>query len=82
MSFKVLITLHRRTIEDVRHAIPARLFKRDTARGLTYLARDIVMATFAWKLATYIDVVPTQAVVKNHLGGIGAQALRMGLWLT
>lgn len=82
MFFKVLITLYHRTIEDVRRAIPARLFKRETARGLVYLARDIVMAAFVWKLATYIDVVPTQAVVKTRLGGIGAQALRMGLWLT
>lgn len=70
----------RRSIEEVRRAIPARLFKRDTSRGLLYLARDLIMAAIVFKLGLYIDTVPAQTAIVSQTGPIGAEVLRWGLW--
>lgn len=72
----------RRSIDEVRKNIPARLFKRDTSRGLLYLARDLIMAAIIWRLGMYIDTVPAVPLVQNELGPVGAEVLRWGLWAT
>ncbi|KAK7693161.1 hypothetical protein QCA50_002727 [Cerrena zonata] len=43
------------SLQDIRNAIPDHLFVRDTARGLSYLARDILMAGALWKVGACID---------------------------
>ncbi|KAL4247528.1 hypothetical protein ABKN59_007340 [Abortiporus biennis] len=43
------------SINEIRNAIPARLFVRDTSKGLAYLARDLVMTVTLWRAAMYID---------------------------
>ena len=70
-----------RTIEEVRRAIPARLFKRDTTRGLLYLARDLAMAAIVWRLGMQIDTIPARGAVVRLAGHAGAEMLRWGLWL-
>ncbi|KAF8887319.1 hypothetical protein BD779DRAFT_1662529 [Infundibulicybe gibba] len=36
------------SLKEIRAAIPAKFFVRDTRRGLLYLARDLLLATVAW----------------------------------
>lgn len=70
----------RRSIEDIRRNIPARLFKRDTQRGLLYLARDFAMAAVVWRLGMFIDPLCTDKAVTGVLGSIGSEVLRWSLW--
>ena len=69
-----------RSIEDVRRAIPPRLFERDTKRGLAYLARDLLMAAIVWYLGMYIDVICVSNPATGRLGYILSEAARWGLW--
>ncbi|KIP05950.1 hypothetical protein PHLGIDRAFT_107537 [Phlebiopsis gigantea 11061_1 CR5-6] len=69
------------SIEEVRAAIPARLFKRDTTRGLLYLARDLAMAAIVWRLGMQIDTISVRPAVVGLTGHAGAEVLRWGLWL-
>lgn len=69
-----------RSLKEIRAAIPAELFIRDTRRGLLYLARDLLMAATAWTLATYIDPYFQSAATKEALGPIGAEVGRWAAW--
>lgn len=68
------------TLAEIRAKIPPRLFVRDTTRGLLYLARDILMAAFAWKLATYIDPTFQSDYAVERLGTLGAEVGRWAGW--
>ncbi|KAA1474449.1 hypothetical protein DENSPDRAFT_824363 [Dentipellis sp. KUC8613] len=43
------------SMNDIRRAIPTRLFERNTATSMRYLARDMAMAAVLWRLALCID---------------------------
>lgn len=72
--------MQRRSLKEIRDAIPARLFKRDTARGLRYFARDIFMAAALWTAATRIDPYFAKAEVSRRLTPIGAEIARWAVW--
>ncbi|KII91495.1 hypothetical protein PLICRDRAFT_89777 [Plicaturopsis crispa FD-325 SS-3] len=68
------------TLAEIRAAIPAHLFVRDTPRGLLFLARDILLAAVAFKLATFIDPHFKGAAVVEQLTPIGAEVARWSAW--
>ncbi|KAF8173116.1 hypothetical protein BJ912DRAFT_992797 [Pholiota molesta] len=68
------------SLKEIRAAIPAEFFIRDTRRGLLYLARDLLLAATAWTLATYIDPYFQSAATKEALGPIGAEVGRWAAW--
>ncbi|KIP07406.1 hypothetical protein PHLGIDRAFT_30042 [Phlebiopsis gigantea 11061_1 CR5-6] len=68
------------SIDEVRQAIPARLFKRDTTRGLLCLARDLAMAATLWVLALRID--SSSSTLSRHIGPLCAEIIRWALWTT
>ena len=70
------------SIGEIRSAIPKHLFERHLSLSLYYLARDVVVSSVFWYLATWID--------SNHLAhaaasyGVPTAALpfvRWPLWL-
>ncbi|KAI0080453.1 hypothetical protein K474DRAFT_1682623 [Panus rudis PR-1116 ss-1] len=69
------------TIAEIRAAIPARLFVRETERGLAYLARDILLAVIAWRLALHIDPFFRSQIVVGALGAVGTEMVRWVVWL-
>lgn len=70
-----------RSLKEIRAAIPAEYFVRDTARGLSYFARDVLLAATAWTCATYIDPYFQQAATKELLTPVGAEVARWAAWL-
>jgi len=68
------------SLKEIRAAIPPQFFVRDTRRGLLYLARDILLATAAWSLATKIDPIFKQTVMRESLTTLGAEAARWAAW--
>ncbi|KAF5318801.1 hypothetical protein D9619_011052 [Psilocybe cf. subviscida] len=68
------------SLKEIRAAIPAELFVRDTRRGLLYFARDVLCAAVCWSLATYIDPYFTSAPAKELLTPIGAEVGRWAAW--
>ncbi|KAG6844674.1 hypothetical protein H0H87_004848 [Tephrocybe sp. NHM501043] len=79
-SFATIINASSRSLKEIRAAIPARFFVRDTTRGLMYLARDLLLAAAAWSLATYIDPFFRQRYIAEILSPIGAEAARWVSW--
>ncbi|KAK6978222.1 tRNA-dihydrouridine(47) synthase [NAD(P)(+)] [Favolaschia claudopus] len=69
------------TLKEIRSAIPPRLFERHTGRALLYLARDIVVASAFWALATRIDPFAARSDVQDLLTPGGAQILKWSLWM-
>ena len=70
------------SIGEIRAAIPARLFERKNSTSLYYLARDLVLATVAWELATWIEPV-ANTLRKMYPGHETAFKLaEAGAWLT
>jgi len=68
------------SLSEIRSAIPAHYFVRDTTRGLLYLARDILMAATCWKLATFIDPYFKSSGVKEFATPVGAEVARWAAW--
>ncbi|KAF8877269.1 hypothetical protein BD779DRAFT_1804031 [Infundibulicybe gibba] len=68
------------SLKEIRAAIPAKFFVRDTRRGLLYLARDLLLATVAWSLAAYIDPFFKQSSTRAALSPIGAEVSRWAAW--
>ncbi|KAJ3865487.1 fatty acid desaturase-domain-containing protein [Lentinula novae-zelandiae] len=68
------------SLKEIRDALPARLFKRDTALGLRYLAVDLIMTTALWTAATYIDPYFGKAEVIEKFSPIGAEVARWASW--
>ncbi|KAG5637213.1 hypothetical protein H0H81_005376 [Sphagnurus paluster] len=68
------------SLKEIRSAIPAHFFTRYTLKGLTYLARDLLLATTAWSLATYIDPFFKDPSNKQLLTPLGAEVARWASW--
>ncbi|KAI0768231.1 linoleoyl phosphatidylcholine delta-12 acetylenase [Trametes elegans] len=68
-------------IQDIRAAIPDRLFVRDTKRGLAWLGLDLAMAACCWKLALHIDPTFVSRTTVERLTVPGAEAARWACWL-
>ncbi|KAL2914914.1 hypothetical protein HK105_205456 [Polyrhizophydium stewartii] len=49
------------TLKDVRDAVPAHCFKRDTLRSMGYVAHDLVLAAALFYAATFIPQLPLAA---------------------
>lgn len=49
------------TIKEIREAIPAHCFKRDTLRSFTYVIHDFAIIAALAYAATWIDTIPNQA---------------------
>lgn len=69
-----------RSLKEIKAAIPPHFFVRDTLRGLLYLARDILLASIAWSLATYIDPYFKKDTTVELLSPIGAEVARWAAW--
>ncbi|KZT74047.1 hypothetical protein DAEQUDRAFT_682821 [Daedalea quercina L-15889] len=69
------------SLSDIRAAIPAHLHVRKTWKGLLYLARDLVLAAFAWQIALYIDPTFRSSYITHNLTPHIAEVLRWGAWL-
>ncbi|KAH8108807.1 fatty acid desaturase-domain-containing protein [Phellopilus nigrolimitatus] len=70
------------SMSEIRGAIPAHLFKRDTFRATTYLLRDITLTGILWWAATWIDPFFIQLSVSNRiLEGVSAFG-RIVCWMT
>ncbi|KAF8901964.1 linoleoyl phosphatidylcholine delta-12 acetylenase [Mucidula mucida] len=53
------------SLAKIREAIPPEFFVRNTALGCSYLARDLVIATFLCTVATYIRALPANVVLRG-----------------
>jgi hypothetical protein len=69
-----------RSLAEIRAAIPARLFERNTLRATMYLIRDLVMATALGYAALKIDPFFSSAEVMHSLGGVSANVGRWAAW--
>lgn len=65
---------------EIRAAIPARFFVRETGKGIYYMIRDFVIAAGLWYAATFIDPFGKSAPVVDTLTPVGAEVLRWSLW--
>ncbi|KAF8496630.1 hypothetical protein JB92DRAFT_3084729 [Gautieria morchelliformis] len=74
------LTLHPRSLKQIRSAIPARLFVRRTSLGLLYTARDLLMAAVLCYAAAHIDPTLRAAPARARLTPVGAEALRWLAW--
>lgn len=52
------------TLADLRKAIPAHCWERNTLRSFSYLARDVFICGLLWVAALYIDTLPVPQYVK------------------
>ncbi|KAF8883956.1 fatty acid desaturase-domain-containing protein [Infundibulicybe gibba] len=68
------------SLKEIRAAIPAKFFVRDTRRGLLYFARDLLLATVAWSLASYIDPLFKHSSTRQALSPIVAEVSRWAAW--
>ncbi|KZS88462.1 linoleoyl phosphatidylcholine delta-12 acetylenase [Sistotremastrum niveocremeum HHB9708] len=70
------------SLSEIRAAIPARFFVRDTKRGLGFLARDLVIAAALWYAATFIDPYFQSSAVRDAVTFPGAELARWAAWGT
>ncbi|KAF2073493.1 hypothetical protein CYY_005202 [Polysphondylium violaceum] len=47
--------IHNFSIKEIRDAIPAHCFERDTLKSMSYVAHDFLLASILFFMATYID---------------------------
>ncbi|OSX62627.1 hypothetical protein POSPLADRAFT_1140701 [Postia placenta MAD-698-R-SB12] len=69
------------SLGQIRAAIPSHLWERKTYRGLYYLARDIFMATAAWKGILWAESVLTRPCVVHILGSSVSKLALYCVWL-
>ncbi|KAH9885241.1 linoleoyl phosphatidylcholine delta-12 acetylenase [Cubamyces lactineus] len=67
-------------LQEIRAAIPAHLFVRDTRRGLAWLGVDLVMAACCWQAALFIDPTFTRDTMVERLSPLGAEVARWICW--
>ncbi|CAL1703512.1 unnamed protein product [Somion occarium] len=68
------------TLQEIRNAIPAHLFVRDTKRGLKFLIRDILLAFLVGILGSYIDKTFGSPAAQAMLTPLGAECARWAAW--
>ncbi|KIY48087.1 hypothetical protein FISHEDRAFT_44005 [Fistulina hepatica ATCC 64428] len=68
------------TLQEIRDAIPARLFQKDPVYELTILSRDITLCAAFWYLATFIDPYFKSATAAQLLTPGGAELARWATW--
>lgn len=68
------------SLGEIRAAIPAKYYVRDTMRGLRFMVRDFIIAAGLWYAATFIDPFGKSEAVRTQLTPVGAEALRWSLW--
>ncbi|KAG6828271.1 hypothetical protein H0H92_008578 [Tricholoma furcatifolium] len=68
------------SLKEIRAAIPDEYFVRKTTRGLLYFARDVLMATLAWWLASTIDPYFKEPKTRTSLTPFIADFLRWAAW--
>ncbi|EPQ51967.1 hypothetical protein GLOTRDRAFT_48276 [Gloeophyllum trabeum ATCC 11539] len=69
------------TLKEIRAAIPAHLFVRDTPRAMLYLIRDLLMAAIVWKIGLQIDPTFKRVDVLSLMTPVGAEAGRWLAWV-
>ncbi|TFY81121.1 hypothetical protein EWM64_g2893 [Hericium alpestre] len=69
------------SLAEIRAAIPARLFIRDTRRSMRYLVRDMAMAIAMWRLALFIDPFFQAGQTRSLLGAPVTETLRWLSWM-
>ncbi|KAH9948128.1 fatty acid desaturase-domain-containing protein [Amylocystis lapponica] len=69
------------TLNEIRAAIPARMFVRKTWKGCLYLARDLLVVAINWELALRIDPLLQSAPAVARLTPVGAELARWACWL-
>lgn len=69
------------TLSQIKDAIPAHLFVRDTPRSLMYLVRDLILAAAWWKAALYIDPYFKSQAVTDVITPVGGEVARWASWL-
>ncbi|KAL6308656.1 fatty acid desaturase-domain-containing protein [Sparassis latifolia] len=69
------------TLNQIRAAIPERLFVRHNGKAFVYLARDLAMAAMMWWFGTLLDPFCKRPLVIRNLGPVGAEILRWSGWL-
>ncbi|KAI9497792.1 delta-12 fatty acid desaturase [Zychaea mexicana] len=71
------------TIKEIRDAIPAHCFRRDTFRSFTYVFHDVFIIAVLAYAATYIDTIPSAAarVVLWPLYWIAQGVVGTGVWV-
>ncbi|KZT22919.1 hypothetical protein NEOLEDRAFT_1180500 [Neolentinus lepideus HHB14362 ss-1] len=69
------------TLKEIKAAIPAHLFVRDTPRAFLYLIRDLLMAAVVWKLGLQIDAAFMRPDIMSALTPSGAEVTRWLAWL-
>ncbi|PSR70427.1 hypothetical protein PHLCEN_2v13678 [Hermanssonia centrifuga] len=70
------------SLKEIRAAIPAHLFLRDTFHGLRFLTRDVLLAAVIWKAGTCIDPLCQRAELQVAITGLGAEVVRWIAWST
>lgn len=71
-----------RSLEEIRRVIPPHLFERSTLRGMSYLARDVVMCVGAVYLASRIQPAISYLQAAGLVGPWAASVLKWALWGT
>jgi hypothetical protein len=66
------------SLKELRDAVPKAVFEKNTAKGVYYVVRCVVMAFACFKLAEYID--PFAALLSAH--PVLAFGVRWSLWAT
>ncbi|KAI0087797.1 fatty acid desaturase-domain-containing protein [Irpex rosettiformis] len=70
------------TTQEIREAIPARLFERDTMTSLQYLGRDLVMMAVLYLAVSRIDSwFSSFAIQKTEYRIVTRVALMLGHWI-
>ena len=65
------------TLKELRDVVPNTVFRKNTAKGVYYVLRDVLMALAFFKLATRID--PLVALFSRHT--VLAFGARWSLWI-
>jgi len=69
-----------RSLTEIRNAIPAHLFKRDTIRSVLYFLRDLVLAAIVWRVATHIDPFFRRPDIRDTITSTVAELSRWAAW--
>lgn len=81
MAWKLMcLTFGCRKLTEIRAAIPARLFVRDTRQGLYYLIRDILLAAAVSSLAHRIDPLFRNLHTIQNFNPFLIELLRWSAW--